>query len=86
GIRVGLRTTLTQENHAQLPQLLGLMREYDVQKFYLSHLNYSGRGKRSRQLDAHQQMSRDAMLMIFQQAWNDVQYGVASDFVSGNND
>mgnify|MGYP006217406709 CR=1 FL=1 len=31
----------------ELPQLLELMREYDVQKFYLSHLNYSGRGKRS---------------------------------------
>ncbi|TDR45994.1 heme d1 biosynthesis radical SAM protein NirJ [Pseudomonas brenneri] len=86
GIRVGLRTTLTQENYAQLPQLLALMREYDVQKFYLSHLNYSGRGKRSRQLDAHQQMSRDAMLMLFQQAWDDIQNGVASDFVSGNND
>ena len=86
GIRVGLRTTLTQENHAQLPQLLDLMREYDVQKFYLSHLNYSGRGKRSRQLDAHQQMSRDAMTLIFERAWADIQAGSLSDFVSGNND
>ncbi|WP_339532680.1 heme d1 biosynthesis radical SAM protein NirJ [Pseudomonas mucidolens] len=86
GIRVGLRTTLTQENHAQLPQLLGLMREYDVQKFYLSHLNYSGRGKRSRQLDTHRQMSRDALERIFEQAWEDIQHGVSSDFVSGNND
>ncbi|MCP1506151.1 heme d1 biosynthesis radical SAM protein NirJ [Pseudomonas marginalis] len=86
GIRVGLRTTLTQENHGQLPQLLALMRDYDVQKFYLSHLNYSGRGKRSRQLDAHRQMSRDAMTLIFQQAWHDIENGVDSDFVSGNND
>ncbi|VVM72223.1 Putative mycofactocin radical SAM maturase MftC [Pseudomonas fluorescens] len=86
GIRVGLRTTLTQENHGQLPQLLALMREYDVQKFYLSHLNYSGRGKRSRQLDARQQMSREAMTLIFQQAWDDIAEGRDSDFVSGNND
>ncbi|MEX3776438.1 heme d1 biosynthesis radical SAM protein NirJ [Pseudomonas sp. MYb118] len=86
GIRVGLRTTLTQENHAQLPQLLELMREYDVQKFYLSHLNYSGRGKRSRKLDARQQMSREAMTLIFQRAWADIQQGLDSDFVSGNND
>ncbi|MCU7247511.1 heme d1 biosynthesis radical SAM protein NirJ [Pseudomonas koreensis] len=86
GIRVGLRTTLTQENHAQLPQLLGLMHEYDVQKFYLSHLNYSGRGKRSRKLDARQQMSRDAMRLIFERAWDDVVQGRDSDFVSGNND
>ncbi|MBF3129867.1 radical SAM protein, partial [Pseudomonas aeruginosa] len=49
-IRVGMRTTLTEENAAQLPALLDLMRELDVQKFYLSHLNYSGRGRRSRAL------------------------------------
>ncbi|MBF2975494.1 radical SAM protein, partial [Pseudomonas aeruginosa] len=33
-IRVGMRTTLTEENAAQLPALLDLMRELDVQKFY----------------------------------------------------
>jgi heme d1 biosynthesis radical SAM protein NirJ len=86
GIRVGLRTTLTQQNHAQLPRLLDLMNEYDVQKFYLSHLNYSGRGKRSRKLDAHQQMSREAMALIFERAWHDIEQGRDSDFVSGNND
>lgn len=86
GIRVGLRTTLTQQNHAQLPRLLDLMDEYDVQKFYLSHLNYSGRGKRSRKLDAQQQMSREAMDLIFDRAWRDIEQGRDSDFVSGNND
>ncbi|WP_248797705.1 heme d1 biosynthesis radical SAM protein NirJ [Pseudomonas sp. MWU13-2105] len=85
-IRVGMRTTLTQDNHAQLPALLALMREYDVQKFYLSHLNYSGRGKRSRRLDARQQMSREAMDLLFEQAWADIEQGRDSDFVSGNND
>ncbi len=85
-IRVGLRTTLTQHNYPQLPALLALMREMDVQKFYLSHLNYSGRGKRSRRLDAQHQMTRDAMRQLFEQAWADVQAGHDSDFVSGNND
>ena len=86
GIRVGMRTTLTQDNHAQLPALLALMRDCDVGKFYLSHLNYSGRGKRSRKLDALQQMSREAMNLLFDQAWDDIQHGRDSDFVSGNND
>ncbi|MAX92420.1 MAG: heme d1 biosynthesis radical SAM protein NirJ [Pseudomonas sp.] len=88
GIRVGLRTTLTQNNYPQLPALLALMREHDVQKFYLSHLNYSGRGKRSRsrKADAHHQMTRDAMYQLFEQAWDDVQHGRETDFVSGNND
>ena len=54
----GMRTTLTEENAAQLPALLDLMRELDVQKFYLSHLNYSGRGRRSRALDAHHRRTR----------------------------
>ncbi len=85
-IRVGLRTTLTQNNYPQLPALLALMREHDVQKFYLSHLNYSGRGKRSRKADAHHQMTRDAMRQLFEQAWHDVQHGRETDFVSGNND
>ncbi|GGH96105.1 heme d1 biosynthesis radical SAM protein NirJ [Pseudomonas fluvialis] len=86
GIRVGLRTTLTQHNYPQLPALLELMRAHDVQKFYLSHLNYSGRGKRSRSADAHAQMTRDAMWQIFERAWQDVEAGRDTDFVSGNND
>ncbi len=85
-IRVGLRTTLTQNNYPQLPAILELMRAHDVQKFYLSHLNYSGRGKRSRKADAHHQMTRDAMRQLFEQAWDDVQSGRETDFVSGNND
>ncbi|TLX57636.1 heme d1 biosynthesis radical SAM protein NirJ [Stutzerimonas nosocomialis] len=86
GIRVGLRTTLTQDNYPQLPALLALMHEHDVQKFYLSHLNYSGRGKRNRKADALHQMTRDAMHQLFEQAWEDVQHGRETDFVSGNND
>ena len=63
-IRVGMRTTLTEENAAQLPALLDLMRELDVQKFYLSHLNYSGRGRRSRALDAHHRRTREALALL----------------------
>ena len=85
-LRVGLRTTLTMHNHMQLRDLLELMREHDVQKYYLSHLNYSGRGKRSSKIDAHWQMTRDAMDQIFDRAWDDVQKGIDTDFVSGNND
>lgn len=85
-IRVGLRTTLTQHNYPQMPALLQLMRDHDVQKFYLSHLNYSGRGKRSRKADAHHRMTRDVLGQLFDQAWADVQQGRDTDFVTGNND
>lgn len=88
GIRVGLRTTLTQHNYPQLPALLGMMRDYGVQKYYLSHMNYSGRGRarRSRSVDAAHVMTRDAMEQIFARAWEDIQLGLDTDFVSGNND
>src|SRR3546814_11474821 len=52
----------------------------------LSHLNYSGRGKRSSKADAHHQMTRDAMRQLFEQAWDDVQHGRETDFVSGHHD
>ncbi len=85
-IRVGMRTTLTEENAAQLPALLDLMRELDVQKFYLSHLNYSGRGRRSRALDAHHRRTREALALLFERADEDIRQGRDSDFVTGNND
>ncbi|MCY1485642.1 putative mycofactocin radical SAM maturase MftC [compost metagenome] len=86
GIRVGMRTTLTEENAPQLPALLDLMRELHVQKFYLSHLNYSGRGRRSRKLDAHHQRAREAVELLFSHADEDIRTGYDSDFVTGNND
>ena len=48
GIKVGLRFTITQDNAPELPDLLQLMRDHEVDKFYLSHLNYAGRGNRNR--------------------------------------
>lgn len=77
-IRVGMRTTLTEENAAQLPALLDLMRELDVQKFYLSHLNYSGRGRRSRALDAHHRRTREALALLFERADQDIRQGATA--------
>lgn len=85
-IRVGLRTTLTLDNHHQLPALLDLMREYDIQKYYMSHMNYSGRGRSSARIDATHAMTREGMRLVFARAWEDIQQGRDTDFVSGNND
>jgi heme d1 biosynthesis radical SAM protein NirJ len=86
GIKVGLRFTLTQDNAAELPDLLQLMRDENIDKFYLSHLNYAGRGNRNRASDLHYQMTRDAMDLLFETCWQDVQQGVKREFVTGNND
>jgi heme d1 biosynthesis radical SAM protein NirJ len=86
GIKIGLRFTLTQDNAVELPDLLQLMRDEDIDKFYLSHLNYAGRGNRNRASDLHQQMTRAAMDLMFATCWQDVQDGIKREFVTGNND
>ena len=86
GIRVGLRTTLTQHNAAELPWLLDLLDAENVDKFYLSHLNYSGRGNLSRGQDAFLRTTREAMALLFERALEHARAGTGKEFVTGNND
>ena len=86
GIKVGLRFTLTRDNAGDLPGLLQLMRDQAIDKFYLSHLNYAGRGNRNRASDLHHRMTREAMDLLFETCWDDVQAGRRREFVTGNND
>jgi len=86
GIKVGLRFTLTQDNEDEFPQLLSLMRREGVQKFYLSHLNYGGRGNVHRADDSHFQTTRRALDLLIETAWSDVRAGADREYVTGNND
>jgi len=85
-IKAGLRFTLTEQNCQDLPALLDIMDERKIEKFYLSHLNYSGRGKRNRKKDAYFKTTRDAMDLLFQRAWDDAVAGKKTEYVTGNND
>ncbi|MGA7983049.1 MAG: heme d1 biosynthesis radical SAM protein NirJ [Chromatiaceae bacterium] len=86
GLKVGLRFTLTQDNAAELPDLLRLMSDEDIDRFYLSHLNYAGRGYRNRREDAHHRMTRNTMDLLFDLCWDDCLAGRQREFVTGNND
>ena len=86
GIKVGLRFTLTQDNAHELPDLLKVVDDEGIDKFYLSHLNYAGRGNRNRKDDVVHQMTRSAMDMLFERCWNELQRGEAKEYVTGNND
>ncbi|MEW5892961.1 MAG: heme d1 biosynthesis radical SAM protein NirJ [Pseudomonadota bacterium] len=86
GAKVGLRFTLTQDNAHDLPGLLDLMEAEQIDKFYLSHLNYAGRGNRNRRHDAHFRTTRQAMDLIFDRCWRHVRAGRPLEFVTGNND
>ncbi|MFO1352419.1 MAG: radical SAM protein [Gammaproteobacteria bacterium] len=86
GIKVGLRFTLTQDNAAELPDLLQLMRAERIDKFYLSHLNYAGRGNRNRKDDVAHRVTRQAMDTLFDACLEDLTQGQRRDYVTGNND
>lgn len=86
GIKVGVRFTLTQENHHDLPALLALIERERIDKFYLSHLNYAGRGNVNRGTDAYHETTRRAMDLLFDTCWSYVERGVEKEFVTGNND
>ena len=86
GIKVGVRFTLTQDNAHDLPALLHLVDDEGINKFYLSHLNYAGRGNKNRGQDAFFETTRKAMDLLFDTCWNHLQRGEEKEFVTGNND
>ncbi|WP_435140090.1 heme d1 biosynthesis radical SAM protein NirJ [Pseudopelagicola sp. nBUS_19] len=86
GVRVGLRFCLTEGTQHHLPDLLKLCDDEGVDKFYLSHLVYAGRGDKNRGEDTHHQMTRHSMDLLFQRAWEAVSGGGPLDIVTGNND
>jgi radical SAM protein with 4Fe4S-binding SPASM domain len=57
-----------------------------VPKFYLSHLNYAGRGNVNRREDARLRTAREAMDLVFGRAWAYAQAGLEREIVTGNND
>lgn len=86
GIKVGGRFTLTQDNFDELPDLLNLMDDLEIDKFYLSHLNYAGRGNRNRKRDAFHDMTREAMDLLFNRCYEELKAGKHREYVTGNND
>ena len=86
GVKVGLRFTLTEANAPELPAMLALLDQEAIDKFYLSHLNYAGRGNTNRRKDAVLQTTRRAMDLLFDACWRDLERGVEREYVTGNND
>ena len=86
GVKVGLRFTLTADNAAMLPAMLDLCEAEGVDKFYLSHLVYAGRGDKNRGEDAAHLRTREAMDLLIARAWAAVAAGRPLEIVTGNND
>lgn len=86
GIKVGLRFTMTNDNASQLPELLALAKAEGVDKFYLSHLVYAGRGNKHRGDDTNWSVTRAAMDLLIDRAWHAAASAEELDIVTGNND
>ncbi len=86
GVKVGLRFCLTEGTQHHLPDLLQLCDDEGVDKFYLSHLVYAGRGDKNRGEDAHHLMTRRGMDLLIERAWEAASDFTPLDIVTGNND
>ena len=86
GIKAGMRFTVTMDNAHELPAMLDLAEAEDIDKFYLSHLVYAGRGNKNRGDDARRDMTREVMDLLMERAWADAKAGGTREFVTGNND
>jgi radical SAM protein with 4Fe4S-binding SPASM domain len=86
GLKVGLRFTMTRDNAVQLGGMLDLLEAEGIDKFYLSHLNYAGRGNANRSDDAVFKATRRAMGMLFERSLAAQRAGRPKEFVTGNND
>ena len=85
-VKVGLRFTMTMDNAENLEPLLDLAVAEEVDKIYLSHLVYAGRGNKNRETDAHWAVTRKAMDLLIERAWDDVVSGAGREYVTGSND
>ena len=86
GLKAGVRFTLTEDNAGDLPALLDFVEAESLDKFYLSHLNYAGRGNIHRGRDALHRTTRDAMDLLIERTWGWVESGAPKEVVTGNND
>lgn len=86
GLKAGLRFTMTMDNHKELEALLRLADDEGVDKFYLSHLVYAGRGNKNRGTDTAWEITRRSMERLFEVALSSIDRGESKEFVTGNND
>lgn len=86
GVKVGLRFTMTEANAHHLKDMIRLCEDEGIDKFYLSHLVYAGRGDKHREDDAAHARTRAAMEYLIDCAWIAVAEERPLEIVTGNND
>jgi radical SAM protein with 4Fe4S-binding SPASM domain len=86
GMRIGMRMTLTRRNVDQLEAMVQEAIEVEADRFYVSHLLYSGRGYRMSGDDLPRATARAALRDLFRLAENLLLRGEGPRIVTGSND
>ncbi len=86
GIKVGVRFTMTEDNAHQFEDILKLVDDEGIDKFYFSHLVYAGRGNKNRMDDTEREKTRAVMDRLFEIALDEARKDTGREFVTGNND
>ena len=86
GIPVGVRYTMTRDNAYQFEHMIALVQEENIDRFYLSHLVYAGRGNKNRMDDADLARTRTTMHRLIEWAEEEAKAGSGRQIVTGNND
>ena len=86
GIKAGVRFTMTEDNAHQFEDILKLVDDEGIDKFYFSHLVYAGRGNKNRMDDTEREKTRAVMDRLFEIAFEEARKGSGREFVTGNND
>ena len=86
GMKTGLRMTLMRENLPFLPQMVEAALEIGADRFYLSHLMYSGRGSGMTGQDLNHQEARETLFHLFEMALRLSDRAAPLKIVTGSND
>jgi radical SAM protein with 4Fe4S-binding SPASM domain len=86
GMRTGLRMTLTSRNVAQLPEMVEVAQSVAVDRMYISHLVYSGRGFKVSDEDLTREVARATLTRLFEIAERNLIAEAGTRITTGSND
>ena len=84
GGNAGIRFTLTKETQDSFYEMFDLCEELNVNKFYISHLVYSGRGKDNLEIDISKEQRKEYVDFIINKAFEYYKNEKDIDLVTGN--
>ncbi len=84
GGNAGIRFTLTKETQDSFYDIFKLSEDIGVDKLYISHLVYSGRGLENFEMDISKERRRDFVEFTIDKAFEYYKNGIGIDIVTGN--